>query len=70
MQDEVLIFLLFWVGVGGIFLLIQKAISRRFGDYVANDLFTRVVALWVALFAVISIIELLTRVSGYLSGRL
>ncbi len=59
MLNEVLFFLLYVLSTSIIFFLIKEAIEYHFGSYVANDMLTQVVILWISLFMLLAAFSLL-----------
>lgn len=67
---EVLIFLFYVTAIIFTFLLIEKVVRNRFGDYVASDKLTRAGIFALAVTLMVGGVELLAFITGHLSGRL
>ena len=67
---EVLIFVLYLLGIYFTFNLIERVVRNRYGDYVADDKLTRAAVFTLAALLMVGGVQLLAFITGHLSGRL
>ena len=67
---EILIALLYLVCIYGVFRWLEKRVRAHFGDYVAEDVFTRIGLVLVSSTVVIISVQALVFVTGQLVTRL
>ncbi len=67
---EVLIFILYLLGIYFTFSLIERVVRNRYGDHVADDKLTRAAIFSCAVLLLVGGVQLIAFITGHLSGRL
>lgn len=70
MLAEALFFVFYVIAIVCVFLLVEKVIRNRYGDYVADDKLTRAGVFALSVVLLVGGVQLLAWITGHLSGRL